>query len=396
MPVLLNSRSALVVIAGAMVLPAALLAVGTFMPGIPYPATAGTKIFTAAAGPFVVVALVGAMLALAAARRGARRTGAGLVIVGVLTAAAAGAVIGNHVRIAEANGVSIGILATVVPLTAGAGVTPNETHRYTQVDGQDLLLDIYRPKGSPGVPAPVAIYIHGGGWIAGDRAAKAANLRWLADHGYLGVSLDYVLATEEKATWRTATSQVACGLSWVALNASKYGGDPERLFVFGESAGGALALTTAYAAATGVATSSCGGLVPAVRAVAVQVPALDPVTLYQNPDPGAGGRARQMVTRYLGGTPMDHPDRARAVASATYITPKAPPTLMILSDNDRLVPIEGALQFIDRAMQAGVSLRVVRFPWADHGVAALYYSVVNQASLQMMRQYFCRHGGACE
>lgn len=383
------------VIAGVMVLPASLLALGTLVNGIPVLGTAGLWIFPVAAGQFIPVALCGTAVAVAAVRRGARRSGRVFAVIGMLTAVSAGTVLARHARIATANGVSVSLFATVVPRPTSVGAEPDETVVYTQVHGQDLKLDIYRPKGNAGVLAPVLVHIHGGGWIAGDRKAKAANLRWFADNGYLGVSLDYVLATAANATWNTAASQVACGLSWIAANAAKYGGNPRRLFAFGESAGGAIALTTTYATAAGTVVSSCGGDVPAVRAVSAQVPGLDPVTLYENSDPIEGRRSRRMVRAYLGGTPEDHPDRVRAVSSVTYITMNAPPTLLLLSDNDRLVPIEGALQFIDRAKQAGISLRIVRFPWAGHNAGALYYSVVNQAWLQIVRQHFCRYGGNC-
>lgn len=379
-----------------LVLPVALLALGTLLPDLPIIGTIGMSAFPAFAGQLLVVSLAGTTLALVAVRRGARRADGVLAVVGGLTALAACGVIVRHARVAAAHGVSVNLLATVIPRGAGTGATPDETHVYTHGDGRSLDLDLYRPASPPGVLSPVAIYLHGGGWISGDRTAGAANLRWLANQGYLVVSLDYVLATADTPTWQTAASQVGCGLSWVAANATEYGGDPARLFAFGDSAGGALALTMTYAAAAGVAASSCGGKVPIVRAVAARVPAVDPVTFYQNPDWVAGRFSRLMVSRYLGGTPMDHPDRARAVSSATYITPTSPPTLLILSDDDHLVPIEGALQFIDRARKARVSLRVVRFPWADHGIGQQYYSSVNQAWLQTMQQHFCRHGGACE
>jgi acetyl esterase/lipase len=383
------------VLAGAAILPGSLLALGTFVNNIPFVGTAAMTVFPLAAGSFLLIALGGVAVSLAVVRRGARRIGGVFAIVGLATAIAAVAVSARHASVAKANGVSLNLFATVVPRLINIAGAPDETLSYTQTGGQDLKLDIYRPKGSPGVLAPVLIHIHGGGWIAGDRRARAANLAWFADRGFLGVSLDYALATPENATWQTAAAQVGCGLSWVAVHATEFGGDPGRLFVFGESAGGALALTTSYAAATGSATSSCGGKVPTVRAVAAQVPALDPITFYKNPDSLQGPRAREMVRQYLGGTPQEHPDRARAVSSVSYVTAEAPPTLLFLSDNDHLVPIEGSLQFIDRVRQTSVPLRIVRFPFADHGVANLYYSIANQTWLQTMRQHFCRYGGAC-
>jgi dipeptidyl aminopeptidase/acylaminoacyl peptidase len=134
---------------------------------------------------------------------------------------------------------------------------------------------------------------------------------------------------------------------------------------------------------------------PRVRAVSAEYPAVDPVTFYGNSDPLLGGMARQMVGQYLGGSPSDFPARAHAVASASYITPQAPPTLIFIPDNDHLVPIAGALRFIEEATRAGVSMRTVRFPWADHAVNLQYYGVTNQAMVQITLQHFCEHGGPC-
>jgi acetyl esterase/lipase len=370
------------------------LALGTFFPAVPYLGTAGSLVLPLFAPQIAVVAVVGGALAIAARRLGARRTGTLLAALAILAAVSAGTVIGRHMYIASSYGARVKLLAAVVPGGLGAGA-PDETVTFTRVDAEDLELDIYRPNNVSGTLAPIVFYIHGGGWILGDRRMQAANLRWFADRGYLAVSAEYVLATPTRPTWNTASAQVACALAWIAANAAAFAADPERVFAFGESAGGALALTVSYAAAGGTATSSCGGKVPTVRAVAAQYPALDPVTFYENSDPLLRGVARRMVGEYLGGGPSEHAARARSVSSASYITPQAPPTLIFIPDNDHLVPIAGALRFIDEATRAGVSVRTVRFPWADHAVNLQYHGVTNQAMVQLMRQHFCQHGGVC-
>jgi acetyl esterase len=380
----------LLVLGGLLTIPSAVLGLGTFAPSLPYLGPAGTALLPLFAPQVVLVALAGGALALA----GGRRTGAVLAIIGVLAAAAAGIVIAGHLRAASNNGARVSLLTALVPGGLGAA-SPDATVTFTRVDGQDLELDIYRPKSAPGTRAPILFYIHGGGWILGDRTMQAANLRWFADRGYLAVSAEYVLANETRATWDTAGAQVACALEWIAAHAATYAADPERVFTFGESAGGALALTVGYAAAAGKPLSSCGGTMPRVRAVSAEYPAVDPVTFYANPNPLLGGMARQMVGQYLGGSPGEHPTRAHAVASASYIVPHAPPTLIFIPDNDHLVPIAGALRFIDQATRAGVSVRTVRFPWADHAVNFQYYGVTNQAMVQITLHHFCQHGGAC-
>jgi len=380
----------LVGIGGVLAIPAAALAVGTFVPAVPYLGTAGSALLPLFAPQVLVAALVGGALAFSARRR----AGTALAIVGLLAAAAAGFVMERHARVGSSNGARVSLLAALVPRGLGSA-TPDATVTFTRVDGQNLELDIYRPKAAPGTLAPILFYIHGGGWISGDRTMQAANLRWFADRGYLAVSAEYVLANETRSTWNTASAEVGCALTWITANASTYGADAERVFTFGESAGGALALTLGYAAAANTPMSSCGGTIPRVRAVSAEYPAVDPVAFYDNPDPLLGGIARQMVGQYLGGSPSDFPVRAQAVASASYINPQAPPTLIFIPDHDHLVPIAGALRFIDVATRAGVSVRTVRFPWADHAVNLQYYGVTNQAMVQITLQHFCQHGGLC-
>jgi acetyl esterase len=387
-------RRTFVLLGGAVALPSAALALGTFFPTIPYLGTAGSALLPLLAPQIAVVAVLGGALALAARHLGARRTGTTFAVVALLAAASAGIVIGRHVRVASSNGARVNLLATLVPRGL-AGAAADATVTFTRIDGDDLVLDIYRPNHAPGTLAPIVFYVHGGGWILGDRRMQAANLRWFADRGYLAVSAEYVLATPTRSTWNTASSQVACALAWTAANAATYTADPERVFAFGESAGGALALTASYAAAGGTALSSCGGKVPTVRAVAAQYPAVDPVTFYENSDPLLRGIARRMVGEYLGGSPSEHPARAHSVSSASHIISQAPPTLIFIPDNDHLVPIAGALRFIDEATRAGVSVRTVRFPWADHAVNLLYHGVTNQAMVRIMLQHFCQHGGLC-
>src|SRR5215213_2506185 len=307
------------IIAAVFVLPCAALALGTFLPAIPFLGTAGSAMLPLFAPQIVAMSLVGVGLAVAARRfgpstllPGTRRIGTALAIIGALGAAAAAIVVGGHLRAASNNGARVSLLAALVPGGLGSA-SPDATVSFTRVDGQDLELDIYRPKSAPGTLAPILFYIHGGGWILGDRKMQAANLRWFADRGYLAVSAEYVLANETRATWDTAGAQVACALGWIAAHAATYAADPERVFTFGESAGGALALTVGYAATAGKPMSSCGGTMPRVRAVSAEYPAVDPVTFYDNPNPLLGGMARQMVGQYLGGSPSEHPARAHAV-----------------------------------------------------------------------------------
>ena len=207
---------------------------------------------------------------------------------------------------------------------------PDAEAAYTTFDGEPLGLSIYQPSGaSTQNRAPVLVFVHGGGWVAGDRAAHSADLRWFAEQGWLTISVDYTLSTAERHLWDVTQSQIGCALAWVAANAQRYGGDPRRLSLSGDSAGGNLAINTAYLAAAGRLPSSCGGRVPAVGAVSALYPVVDPAGFYNNDDPAFGGTARDMAGAYTGGSPQQFPQRYAAISSATYISAAAPPTLII-------------------------------------------------------------------
>lgn len=94
---------------------------------------------------------------------------------------------------------------------------------------------------------PVILYFHGGGWVIANADVYDAGARGLAKQaGAIVVSVDYRQAPEHKfpAAWDDALASY----KWVIANAASLGGDPTRLALAGESAGGNLALATAVAA----------------------------------------------------------------------------------------------------------------------------------------------------
>lgn len=108
-------------------------------------------------------------------------------------------------------------------------------------------LDLYRPRERSG-PLPVVLYIHGGAF-----RALSKDTHWVfglvfARRGYVVVNINYRLAPEHR--FPAAVEDVCAAYRWVVENVARYGGDPARILVAGESAGAnltlALALTTCY------------------------------------------------------------------------------------------------------------------------------------------------------
>ncbi|RYF28634.1 MAG: alpha/beta hydrolase [Comamonadaceae bacterium] len=96
-------------------------------------------------------------------------------------------------------------------------------------------------------PLPVVLYFHGGGWVIADKDVYDGGARGLAKEAHaIVVSVDYRQAPEHKfpAAWDDALASYR----WLTQNAAQLGGDPSRLALAGESAGGNLAVATAIAA----------------------------------------------------------------------------------------------------------------------------------------------------
>nr|WP_263326589.1 alpha/beta hydrolase [Neobacillus sp. Marseille-Q6967] len=106
------------------------------------------------------------------------------------------------------------------------------------VDGAEIGLRLYTPKGNG--PFPVFVYYHGGGWVLGDLEVIDPILRSVTNSTEcLVVSVDYRLAPEYK--FPIPAEDCYSATKWVAENISKYNGDPSRIAVGGDSAGGNLA-----------------------------------------------------------------------------------------------------------------------------------------------------------
>ncbi len=106
-----------------------------------------------------------------------------------------------------------------------------------------LALRVYRPSAAPS-PLPIVVYYHGGGFVVGGLESYDSLCRRLANGvGAVVVSVDYRLAPEHK--FPAAVNDAAAALRWVHDNAAALGGDPGRVAVAGDSAGGNLAAVSA-------------------------------------------------------------------------------------------------------------------------------------------------------
>src|SRR5205085_8340329 len=118
-------------------------------------------------------------------------------------------------------------------------VSPNVV--YNVASGEELKLDVYRPRDAA-APVPVAMYIHGGGWVAGTKEGSVLGALEFLRLGMAVVNVEYRLAKVAQAP--AAVEDCRCALRWIIRNAERLKFDPGRIVVVGGSAGGHLALMT--------------------------------------------------------------------------------------------------------------------------------------------------------
>lgn len=101
-------------------------------------------------------------------------------------------------------------------------------------------LDVHTSGERYDAPVPVFVFVHGGGFVAGDKhhaGSPAYDLvgAWAVRHGWVGVNMTYRYAPE--AAWPSGAADVAAAVAWTRENIAAYGGDPDRIVVAGNSAG---------------------------------------------------------------------------------------------------------------------------------------------------------------
>lgn len=241
--------------------------------------------------------------------------------------------------------------------------------QYGEADGQPLLLDLAQPRAGAG-PYPALVFVHGGGWAAGDRSAYHGLMLGWVQLGIVCVSVDYRLVPKHR--FPSQLEDVKCAVRWVRANAAKYHVDPQRIGAVGGSAGAHLVALLGTTAGSGKWEGS-GGNPDQSSAICLMICHGLPSDLLlgyehapQQHQP-EGASVRAMLTAFLGGTP-EQANAAYLDASPTrHVTKATPPALLLHGSADLLVPVEQAEVFTAAMEKAGAPVELVRMTGAGHG-----------------------------
>jgi acetyl esterase/lipase len=245
-----------------------------------------------------------------------------------------------------------GLLAGCSPLSALNAVSPAGDVRNSSGlrygVGARGLLDIYRP--APGSAdagnAPVIVFLYGGNWVSGERQDYAFVGRALAARGFVVVIPDYRLYPEVR--YPDFLDDGAQALAWTRREIAGHGGDPDKLFVMGHSAGAynaaMLALDARWLGKQGMTPRQLRGWI----GLAGPYDFL-PVT----------NRTTRPVFRY--------PDTPPAAQPFRHVTVGAPPALLIAANSDDLVnPVRNTGGLAARLRAAQVPVQEVYYDGVSH------------------------------
>lgn len=230
-----------------------------------------------------------------------------------------------------------------VPYAATPGTDPNLQR-----------LDIYAP--SNAVRAPVLVGIHGGGWVGGDKrngGFTQGKATWAVARGHVFVSINYRLSPA--VVHPAHVDDVAAAIAWVHRNIHQYGGDPDRVFVVGHSAGAHLAALVgtdeSRLAAHGLPMTAIKGVIT-----------LD--TAAYNLVDGDGDAANNFVFTAF----ENHPAVLRDGSPMNHVAPakNLPPFLVL--NVPRAGAREGSAAFAAALRGAGVATRAFEIPGTHESI----------------------------
>lgn len=232
--------------------------------------------------------------------------------------------------------------------------------RDIQIEGSGATLParVYDPRTTQD-PAPVILYFHGGGWVTGDLNTYDASDRILANStGAIVISVAYRLGPENR--FPVAQDDADAAYGWVLRNAASLGGDPKRIALAGESAGGNLAIDTAIWARDNHLPA------PVHQLLVYPVAGTDLFTPSYNETTNAVPLNRAAIRWYVGhftSSPADLQDpRLNVVGKANL--QGLPPTTIVSAEIDPLRSEGEALAAKLRG--AGVDVAQQTFPGVTH------------------------------
>lgn len=250
---------------------------------------------------------------------------------------------------------------------------------YSHAGGVPRLADLYLPKNLEH-PAPVIIWVHGGGWRFGDRNLAPNLSRWFAERGFAMVTFEYRLSDE--VTFPEPVADVNTVVRWVRSAAQQYALDSDAIALWGSSSGAHLSACAAlsgaefrgdehlqFSSAVNAVVDGYGpidfSLIDEDRIAAPpRVPDAETIVIKITIPTE---HADSFESRHLGVPVRKGAPEVRRANPVTYAHPAAPPFLILHGESDAVIPWTQSQLLYNALAKHGNDVTLVRYERLGHG-----------------------------
>jgi acetyl esterase/lipase len=274
-----------------------------------------------------------------------------------------------------------GAIARVAEPVAAADLT---NIVYKNAGGISLKLDLFFAT-APGTH-PLIVWVHGGGWQSGSKANCLPTRLGITGRGYHIACIDYRLT--DQAIHPAQIQDVKSAIVFLRSRAAQYRIDPQRVVLWGSSAGGHLAALAGTTSGDPLFTNNPSA--STVQAVVDYYGPTDLLAMVQTPGYESHQAPDSPESKLLGGPVLQVPERATAASPATYVTAGDPPFFIAHGTADPVVPPQQSSLLRDALRAVGVPVSYTSIAGAGHGGPPFSTAQLTDAVLLFLQQHLQR------
>jgi acetyl esterase/lipase len=235
------------------------------------------------------------------------------------------------------------------------------------IEAGSLEFDFFRPNGSG--PYPLVVFLHGGGWISGDKTMYRDEALWLVPQGYACACIDYRLAPLYPFPAPVADCQAF--VRYVRENAESLAIDPNKITAMGNSAGGHLALMLALCP---MRMDAFDGPAERVNAV-VDVCGITDLT---NPTDAHYQISMSFLEQFMDGPYEGNEDKWRSASPMNYLAHAQGKFLVIHGTDDDVVPVSQSHRLVQGLTGRGLDVKYVELEGEMHSFTMQGWQQIQQ------------------
>lgn len=238
---------------------------------------------------------------------------------------------------------------------------------YALSHSQERQIDFFIPAST--VQDIALLFIHGGGWMGGDKSQWHSVAAHFASRGYSTATIGYRLAPQHR--FPAQIEDVRLAMQHVQRQAGRFPYGADRIVVIGSSAGAHLSLMLAT-----IAPSHTIGASPAL-----QIEDTRPMGLVCYCPVTSMKLEREFIREFLGGSRDDHPQAYLQASPVERISGGEPPILVLQGEADETTPVEMSQELVDKWRQYGGYAELHTFAGIGHGFG---YGITTEPQIQCL------------